>query len=137
MHNRTEQLVESLLKAPALVELIKRDPAQLLTTIANSEPGRNAIKAGTQMIGDLLSRCVDSTSGQPKALARVPGPQLDVVTLEASQVSELSPTNGRSNAVGIVGVSSLAAIAGSLAVLGAVSIVAMNRREDWRHNEIW
>jgi len=129
MPDATKNIIKSAAKAPALAELLKRDPAQLLTSLANSEQGQAAIKAGTQLIGDFMKSLTSGGASQPKSskparpLTHSAGPRV------ASLASEAAP-NGESSSVAILGVTSLAAIAGSVAVLGAVSILALSKKEN-------
>ena len=123
MPDRTKQLVDALLKAPGMLELLKRDPAQIVTALANCEQGQAMIKAGTRAIGEVLDRFAGGS--RPQAGRASPVESAGVV---APAVPEASSQSGNSS-LAIVGVTSLAAIAGSLALLGTVSMVALNRRD--------
>jgi hypothetical protein len=111
-----------------LVESLRRDPAKLLTNLAKCEQGQAAIRAGAHLIGDILDSCTSSAPAQPKLSAPWPAPGLERSSPITSQGGELPSLNGGSSSVEIVGITSLAVIAGSVALLGTVSIVALNRR---------
>ena len=130
MAHGTNQMVDSLRSVSSLVESLKRDPAKLLTTLANCEQGQAAIRTGAQLIGDIFTSCTSFGPAQRKPSAPVLGPGLEVSSHVTSQGSELLSAGGGSSSVGIIGVTSLAVITGSVALLGTVSIVALNRRSE-------
>jgi hypothetical protein len=130
MAHGTNQLVDSLRSVPALVESLKRDPAKLLTNLAKCDQGQAAIKAGAQLISEMITGCTSSAPSQRNPSAPLPAQGLEVSSPITSLRRELVSENGASLSVGIVGITSLAVITGSIALLGTVSIVALNRRSD-------
>ena len=121
-------LVDSFRNVPALVESLRRDPAKMLTSLAKCEQGQAAIKVGAQLIGDIFTTCASSAPRQPGPSAICPAPGLEVSRTVTSPGGDLFSVNEGSSSVGIIGITSLAVITGSLALLGTVSIVALNRR---------
>ena len=121
-------LVDSFRNVPALVESLRRDPAKMFTSLAKCEQGQAAIRAGAQLIGDIFTTCMSPAPKQPRSSALFPAPALEVSGSVTSPGSDLFPANGSSSSMGIIGITSLAVIAGSVALLGTVSIVALNRR---------
>jgi hypothetical protein len=130
MAHGTNQLVESLRSVPALVESLKRDPARLLTNLAKCDQGQAAIRAGAQLISEIITGCTSSAPAQRKPSAPLPAQGLEISSPITPQGRELLSETGASLSVGIVGITSLAVITGSVALLGTVSIVALNRRSD-------
>jgi hypothetical protein len=127
MAHGTSQLVNPLRSLPSLVESLKREPAKLLTNLTKCEQGQAVIRAGTQLIGDIFTSCANSIPPERKSES---APGLVVSSPVTFMGSELpSPCKGATS-VGIVGLTSLAVIAGSVALLGTVSIVALNQRGD-------
>jgi hypothetical protein len=124
------QLVDTLKTVPALVESLRRDPAKLLTSLATCEQSQMAIRAGAQLIGDILTTCTSSAPKQPRPPASFSAPGLELSGNVTSPRIEALHKNGESSAAEIIGVTSLAVIAGSVALLGTVSIVALNRKTD-------
>jgi hypothetical protein len=121
-------LVDSFRNVPALVESLRRDPAKMLTSLAKCEQGQAAIKVGAQLIGDIFTTCMCPAPKQPRPSAICPAPGLEVSRTVTSPGGDLFSVNEGSSSVGIIGITSLAVITGSLALLGTVSIVALNRR---------
>lgn len=111
-----------------VVESLRRDPAKLLTSLAKCEQGQAAIRAGAQLIGDIFNNCTISAPARPKSSEPFLAPGLELSSPITSQENGPRSANGGSSSVGIIGITSLAAITGSLALLGTVSIVALNRR---------
>jgi hypothetical protein len=128
MAHGTHPLVDSFRNVPALVESLRRDPAKMLTSLSKSEQGQAAFRAGAQLIGDIFCTCVSQAPKQPRPSAFLPPPGPEVSVDVTSPGSDLLPANGGSSSVGILGITSLAVITGSVALLGTVSIVALSRR---------
>ena len=124
------QLVDTLRTVPALVESLRRDPAKLLTSLTKCEQSQAAIRAGAQLVGDILTACTSSAPQQPRPPAPFSAPGCELSGNLSSPRIEPLHTNGESSSVGIIGITSLAVIAGSVALLGTVSIVALNRKTD-------
>ena len=130
MAHGTNQMVDTLRSVPALVESLRRDPAKLLTSLAKCDQGQAAMRAGAQLIGDIFAGCTSSAPAQRKPFPSLPEPGLEASSPLAYRGSELLVASGGSSSVGIIGITSLAVITGSVALLGAVSIVALNRRDE-------
>jgi hypothetical protein len=129
MAHGTNSLVDSLRNVPALVESLRRDPAKMLTSLAKCEQGQAAIRAGAQLIGDIFTTCASSAPRQPGPSAFIAAPGPEASGAVTSRVGDLLPASGGSSSVGILGITSLAVITGSVALLGTVSIVALNRKD--------
>ena len=123
-------LVDSFRNVPALVESLRRDPAKMFTSLAKCEQGQAAIRAGAQLIGDIFGTCVSQAPKQPRPSAFFPASEPEVSGAVTSLAGDLLPANGGSSSVGILGITSLAVITGSVVLLGTVSIVALNRRDE-------
>jgi hypothetical protein len=130
MAHGTNPLVDSLRNVPALVESLRRDPAKMLTSLAKCEQGQAAIRAGAQLIGDIFTTCVSPAPRQPRASAITAAPGPEASGSVTSRGGDLLPASGGSSSVGIMGITSLAVIAGSVTVLGTLSIVALNRKHE-------
>jgi hypothetical protein len=130
MAHGTNQLVDFLRSVSSLVESLKRDPAKLLTTLANCEQGQAAIRVGTKLTSDIFTSCTSSGFAQRKPSAPVLAPGLEVSSPVTFKESELLSASGGSSSVGIIGLTSLAVITGSVALLGTVAIADLNRRSD-------
>jgi hypothetical protein len=128
MAHGTNPLVDSFREVPALVESLRRDPAKMLASLAKCEQGQAAIRAGGKLIGDILITGMSAAPKQPRASTLIPAPGPEVPGSVASPGDDLLPLNGGSSSLEIIGITSLAVITGSVALLGTVSIVALSRR---------
>jgi hypothetical protein len=129
MPDATKQILESLVKAKPLAELIRRDPAQLLATLANCEQGQAAIRAGTQVIGNLVERLKTGVACRPGSSPPAPAAPL-LYAPRAAHPIDPEVQSGQSSSLAILGVASLSALAGTVAALGVVSIVALSKNEN-------
>jgi hypothetical protein len=128
MAHGTNPLVDSFRDVPALVESLRRDPAKMLTSLAKCEQGQAAIRAGAQLIGDIFTTGMSAAPKQPRASALTPATGPEVSGSITSLEGDVLLVNGGSSSLGIMGITSLAVITGSVALLGTVSIVALSRR---------
>jgi hypothetical protein len=129
MPDATKQILESLVKAKPLADLLRRDPAQLLATLANCEQGQAAIRAGTQVIGNLVERLKTGVACRPGSSPPAPAAPL-LYAPPTDHPIDPEVQSGQSSSVAILGVTSLSALAGTVAALGVVSIVALNKSEN-------
>jgi hypothetical protein len=117
MTDRTRQIVEALMKAPELVQALRRDPEGFAAQFGVNP---DVLHAGRRVISDVISRL--STPGLPQFVS---GTSDDSpMPSHANAMTGRACTHG-SSGVPLVAVMSLAAITGMLAVLGTVSVVGV------------
>jgi hypothetical protein len=129
MPDATKQILESLVKAKPLADLLRRDPVQLLATLANCEQGQAAIRAGTQVIGNLVERLKTGVACRPGSSPPAPAAPF-LYAPPAAHPIDPEVQSGQSSSVAILGIASLSALAGTVAALGVVSIVALSKSEN-------
>jgi hypothetical protein len=129
MTDRTRQIIGALLTTPDLMQALKQDPAALASRLGLGGGEGPLLAMGQQLLSNLANRLRSGESAQPGppsiAKPKRRGTNGDG-WLQLSGERNSGSEKGAS-ALPIVGVTSLAAIAGALAVLGTVSIVAISR----------
>ena len=128
MAHGTNPLVDTLKNVPALVQSLRRDPGKLLTSLVKCDQGQAAIRAGAQLIGDIFAGYTSSSPAQGKPSVSLLEPGFELSNPLSSQGNEPLSTDGGSSSVRIIGITSLAVITGSMALLGTVAMVALNGR---------
>jgi hypothetical protein len=129
MTDWTRQIIGALLTTPNLMQALKQDPAALASRLGFGGGEGPLLAMGQQLLTDLANRLRSGESAQPGPSSTAKSNRRGMNGdgwLQSSGERNSGSEKGAS-ALPIVGVTCLAAIAGALAVLGTVSIVAINR----------
>ena len=121
--NKAKDIVDSLLQIPSLVTALREDPKSFTKLLGLREEQSRALSGVTSFVTNLLNRprATQSSPCSPCASASA--------TRRTLRPAGASCANG-GNATALVGTVALTAVAGAMAVLGAVSIVAINKADD-------
>lgn len=131
MSEGIKQLVEYLLKAPAMLDSLKRDPEQFAAAFGVGQKELTAIKCGMQVLERLLNRFGTTDPAQADHVVAILADIASPGAAPGCGKVRWNGMNGREgSSVATVGVVSLATLAGTLSVLGVVSLVALNRPRD-------
>jgi hypothetical protein len=121
--NKAKQIVDTLLQIPSLVTALREDPDSFGRRVGLGEEQSRALSGVTSLVTNLLNRAKGPQQGSCSQLAS------PSATSRPDRPAAASCANG-GNATALVGTVALTAVAGAIAVLGTVSVVAIHKGGD-------